>query len=317
MINWGIIGAGNIANRFAEALELVEGASLYAVACRTMEKAEKFQAEHPSEVAYDNYQALLDDPAVDAVYIAVPHKYHSEWVKQALKAKIAVLCEKPAALTHDEAKEMTDLAQSQEVFFMEAQKSRFVPAYIELKARIDRSEIGDVVKVTTSLCHVFNEATSSYHFEPVQGGTLLDMGVYNLSVLEDFMPTPMEVTDVEYVMHPNNIEIYVNATLEADGVTGVIETAFDRETETMAVIEGTKGSIRIPDFHRAAGYELTVDGVSESFEVGYEHDDFFSEIKHAVDCIQANKLESPLMSHQTTLNIARLVDQLKVSVGLG
>lgn len=317
MVKWGIIGAGNIANRFAKALKLVEGASLYAVACRTMEKAEQFRAVHPSERAYDSYQALLEDPAVDAVYIAVPHKYHAQWVKQALKAKVAVLCEKPAALTHTQAKEMIDLAAAEGVFFMEAQKSRFVPAYIELKARVDQGEIGEIRKVTTSLCHVFNEATSSYHFEPVQGGTLLDMGVYNLSVLEDFMPSPMEVVEVEYVMHPNNIEIYVNATLEAGGVTGVIETAFDRETETVAIIEGTKGSVRIPDFHRAASYELTIDGETERIDVGYDHDDFYSEIQHAVDCLREQKLESPLMSHQDTLNIARLVDQLKASVGLG
>lgn len=317
MLKWGIIGAGNIANRFAEALALVEGASLYAVACRTMEKAEQFRLVHPSEMAYDSYQALLDDPEVDAVYIAVPHKYHAEWVKKALKAKVAVLCEKPAALTQAEAKEMTDLAAAEGVFFMEAQKSRFVPAYIELKSRIDQGDIGEVLQVRTSLCHVFNEATSTYHFEPVQGGTLLDMGVYNLSVLEDFMPSPMEVTEVEYVMHPNNIEVYVKATLAAGGVTGVIETAFDRETETMAVIEGTKGSVRIPDFHRAARYELTVDGQSRWVDVGYDHDDFYSEIQHAVTCIQENKLESPLMSHEDTLNIAGLVDQLKASIGLG
>lgn len=317
MVKWGIIGAGNIANRFAQALERVDGASLYAVACRTMEKAEQFRAVHPSEVAYDNYQALLNDPAVEAVYIAVPHKYHAQWVKEALKAKVAVLCEKPAAMTEAEAKEMIELAQAEQVFFMEAQKSRFVPAYIELKARIDQGEIGEVRKVTTSLCHVFNEATSTYHFEPIQGGTLLDMGVYNLSVLEDFMPFPMEVTAIEYVMHRNNIEVYVKATLEANGVTGVIETAFDRETETLAVIEGTKGTVRIPDFHRAASYELTIGDQTEQVEVGYEHDDFYSEVAHAVACIREEKLESPLMSHEDTLNIARLVDQLKVSVGLG
>ena len=316
MIKWGIIGAGNIANRFAKALALVEGATLYAVACRTMEKAESFQKEYQTELAYDNYQALLDNPEVDAVYIAVPHKYHAEWVKQALKTKVAVLCEKPAALTEAEAKEMTDLAQAEQVFFMEAQKSRFVPAYLDLKARIAQGEIGEVRRVTTSLCHIFDEATSTYHFEPVQGGTILDMGVYNLSVLEDFMPSPMAVTDVEYVMHPNNIEVYLKATLEAGGVVGVIESAFDRETETVAVIEGSKGTIRIPNFHRAAEYDLTVAGETQNIQLGYDHDDFYSEIKHAVDCIRNKQLESPLMSHQDTLNVARLVDQLKAAIGL-
>lgn len=315
MIKWGIIGAGNIANRFATALAQVENASLYAVACRTVEKAERFQANHPSEKAYGDYQALLDDPEIDAVYVAVPHKYHQEWVSKALQAKVAVLCEKPAAMTQAEVDGMIELSHKEGVFFMEAQKSRFVPAYLDLKARIEQGLIGEIKHITTSLCHVFNEATSTYHFEPGQGGTLLDMGVYNLSVLEDFMPSPMEVTAIDYALHANGIELYVNATLEAGGISGVIESAFDRETETVAVIEGSQGSIRIPNFHRASEYTMiTQDGTHEQVEVGYDHDDFYSEIQHVVTCLAEGRIESPIMTHQASSNIARLVDQLKAAI---
>src|SRR4051794_30597964 len=135
MINWGIIGAGNIAHRFADSLEHVEGAQLYAVARRTMEKADQFRAEHPSEVSYDNYQNLLDDDKVDAVYIALPHQLHLEWVEKALRAGKAVLCEKPATLSAVEMRQITKTVHEKQVFFMEAMKSRFVPAYREVKER--------------------------------------------------------------------------------------------------------------------------------------------------------------------------------------
>lgn len=316
MIKWGIIGAGNIANRFADSLKEVEGAELYAVACRTMEKSERFRAEHPCEVAYDSYSDLLADPQVEAVYIALPHKYHLEWVTQAIEHGKAVLCEKPATLSGDEMQAIADLAREKKVFFMEAMKSRFVPAYRELKAKIEAGVIGEILSVSTSLCHIFDEATSSYHFEPVQGGPLLDMGIYNVSLLEDFMPAPIELEAIEYETHPNGIELYVKASLRADGVTGVLETGFDRETETLAVIEGSKGSIRIPSFHRAISYELFELGAptSQKIDVPYEVDDFYSEIAHVVSCLEAGQIESPIMPLATSQKLAEIVDLLKAAI---
>lgn len=316
MINWGIIGAGNIANRFATSLEQVEGATLYAVARRTMEKAEAFKKEHPCEVAYDNYQDLLDDQRIDAVYIALPHKYHLEWVKKALKAGKAVLCEKPATLSLAEMKQITKTAQEEGIFFMEAMKSRFVPAYREIRARIQNGDIGDVTQVSTSLCRVFNESDSTYHFEPVQGGCLLDMGVYNLSVIEDFLSFPVQLKKLDSEVRENGVEVYVNATLESNGVVGIVESAFDRETETMAIITGTKGVIKLPNFHRPTSYELTLYDTNQTqyIEVPYEVDDFYSEIKHVVDCLNEGVTESPIMSLQHSENIATIVDQIKLAI---
>lgn len=318
MINWGIIGAGNIANRFAKSLKEVKGAELYAVACRTMDKAERFRANHPCEVAYDSYIDLLNDSQVEAVYIALPHKYHLEWVKEAIVRGKAVLCEKPATLSADEMQEISDLAQEKQVFFMEAMKSRFVPAYRELKAKIEQGEIGEIQSVSTSLCHIFDEATSSYHFEPVQGGPLLDMGVYNVSLLEDFIALPIELEAIEYETHPNGIELYVKATLRSEGVTGVLESGFDRETETVAVIRGSKGMIRIPNFHRASSYELfkLETEAEQHFDIPYEVDDFYSQIEHVVSCLEEGRTESPIMPLATSQRFAEIVDQLKAAIEL-
>ena len=316
MIKWGIIGAGNIANRFADSLKEIEGAELYAVACRTMQKAESFRADHPCEVAYDSYSDLLDDPLVEVVYVALPHKYHLEWVTEAINRGKAVLCEKPATLSGSEMQKIADLAHEKKVFFMEAMKSRFVPAYREGKAKIEAGAIGDIQSVSTSLCHIFDEATSSYHFEPVQGGPLLDMGIYNVSLLEDFMPAPIELEAIEYETHPNGIELYVKAILRAEGVTGVLETGFDRETETVAIVTGSKGSIRIPNFHRATSYELFETGAEtgQHFDVPYEVDDFYSEIAHVVSCLAEGRIESSIVPLATSQKFAEIVDQLKAAM---
>lgn len=314
MINWGIIGAGNIAHRFADSLVHVEGARLYAVARRSMEKADQFRAEHPSEVSYDNYQNLLDDKEIDAVYIALPHQLHLEWVVKALRAGKAVLCEKPATLSFEEMKEITKTVQEEQVFFMEAMKSRFVPAYREVKARIEQGEIGKLLSVSTSLCRVFSEEDSSYHFEPVQGGCLLDMGVYNISVIEDFMNSLLSLQAIDYEARDNGVELYVNAELESDGVIGIVESAFDRETETVAVLTGELGSIRIPNFHRANSYELVVAEDTNQVDVPYDIDDFYSEIAHVVECLEEGLIESPIMSLKNSENVAIIMDQIKAEI---
>ncbi|WP_372937853.1 Gfo/Idh/MocA family protein [Seonamhaeicola sp.] len=93
VINWGIIGCGNIANKFAKDLLTVENATLYAVASRTQKKADAFALEYSAKKAYASYEALAKDKNIDAVYIATPHALHKENTLLCLEHGIAVLCE--------------------------------------------------------------------------------------------------------------------------------------------------------------------------------------------------------------------------------
>lgn len=314
MIKWGIIGAGNIAHRFADSLENLSDATLYAVANRTIEKAEKFKTEHPCEKAYGSYDELLADETIHAVYIALPHKYHLEWVKKALEVGKAVLCEKPATLSLDEMKQISELAKERNLFFMEAMKSRFTPAYREVKNLVDAGHIGNVTGVFTSLCRVFPVDDTGYFYETVQGGCLLDMGVYNAALIEDFTKEPFTLDGLEYAMYEDTVEVYVNAHLTSGNVEVILESAFDRETETKAVIRGTKGLIIIPDFHRPTSYILQTEDTMKSVEVPYKFDDFYGEIRHVVDCLENDFTESPIMTLENSENTAGLIDIIKAEI---
>lgn len=316
MIKWGIIDAGNIAHRFAYSLENIEGATLYAVANRTIEKAEAFKAEHPCEMAYGSYDALLADENIDVVYIALPHKYHLEWTKKTFDAGKAVLCEKPATLSLDEMKQISESAKEKNLFFMEAMKNRFTPAYIEVRNLVEAGKIGDVIGVYTSLCRVFPVQDTGYFYEPVQGGCLLDMGVYNASFIEDFISEPFELNELEYDMHEETVEVYVNAHLTSGNVEVILESAFDRETETKAIIRGTKGMITVSDFHRPISYILQTEETMKSVEVPYRVDDFYGEIRHVVDCLVNGLTESPIMTLENSENIAGLLDVIKSEIPL-
>lgn len=314
MINWGIIGAGTIAHRFVTSLTEVENARLYAVANRTMKKANRFKEAHKSEKAYDRYDALLNDQNIDAVYIALPHKYHLEWVEKAIKAGKSVLCEKPATLSQDEMEKISILAKQEKVFFMEAMKSRFTPAYQEVKHLVENGAIGKVRSVSTSLCRIFSIEEASYHYEQVQGGCLLDMGVYNAAFVEDFIEGPFKLAAIDYEVTDDQVETYVKATLSSGNKKVLIESAFDRNTETKAVLTGTKGSILVPDFHRPTSYEIHTVDTEKVVEVPYVVDDFYGEITHVMDCLDQGLLESPVMSLEHSENVAALIDQIKAGI---
>ena len=110
-IRFGILGCGNIAARFAKALNKSEDAELYASAARSAEKAEKFAETHGGK-AYAGYEALLNDPEVQAVYIATVHTTHAELAKMAIEAGKPVICEKPFFTNGKKAKEVIELAKA-------------------------------------------------------------------------------------------------------------------------------------------------------------------------------------------------------------
>lgn len=312
MINWGIIGAGNIANRFADSLEYFDNAQLYAIACRTMDKSIAFQKKHTCQKIFDDYQKLLDDPTVDLIYIAVPHLFHYEWIIKALTCGKGVLCEKPATMDKSEMVAVAFTARSNKTLFMEAMKSRFVPAYRAAKELVFSGEIGEVTKIYTSFCRNFPEKEASYHYSPQQGGALLDMGIYNLSLIEDFSTADLKVGSIDYKLHKNQIDIYLKASLvNNQQFEAIVETGFDRTTNTIAVLEGTKGTLTIPNFHRATTFNLATDKEIKQFNFPYDHDDFYSEIDAMHCSYQKGELENRIMTLDDSIKCAALLEAIK------
>ena len=152
MINWGILGGGKIARRFAESLAHEPESLLYAVSCRSQEKADAFALFYPVVRSYGSHEALLEDDRVDAVYLALPHGLHHEWAIRALNKGKSVLCEKPAALNAGQVQDIARTANARGLLFMEAMKTRFVPLYAALKQALSEGCIGELLSVEASLC---------------------------------------------------------------------------------------------------------------------------------------------------------------------
>src|ERR1700761_1748333 len=124
---WGIIGPGKIAKKFAAAIPLAGNAVLHAVASNNEERAKDFAEQHSAKIWYNNYGQLVNDPNIDAIYIATPHGFHTENALLCLSHGKPVLCEKPMALNRKQVQQMVDASRQNNTFLMEAMWTRFLP----------------------------------------------------------------------------------------------------------------------------------------------------------------------------------------------
>ena len=316
MVRLGILGAGNIAHRFAASLSHELRAQLVAASCRSVEKAAAFLAEVPHAEgarAYGSYDDLLEDPDLDAIYLALPHAFHHEWAIRALRSGKAVLCEKPAMLTATEMDEVASVARECGVLFMEAMKPRFVPLYAQVVNAL--KEIGPIVRVDATLCNDMLgavEGTGSYHMTPGPGaGVLLDCGTYCASWIEDLCPgTPILVSKTD--ARRDGIDVYVDAQLDMDGILVRLECAFDRAKQRKATIVGERGQIVVEELHRPQRAIVSVEGErTRVLDAPYVVDDFFGEVSHFVGLVASGKTESPIMTLDDSIACARILDTIR------
>ncbi len=311
MINWGIIGAGRIAHRFAQGLKYEENSRLWAISGRDKQKLESFAQEYSCEKIYTDYQDIIDDPQIDAVYIALPNKYHFWWSKKALENKKSVLCEKPAVVDIEQAREIIKIAKENDALFMEAMKSLFVPAYDYILKKLAEGIIGDIEEINTEICFNLPNLNSDYHFlDSEAGGCLRDSGIYCAALLVDLMGD-IKVDKVRANFNQKDCDVYVEALLTDGKIKARMEVGYDRTKERNAYIKGTKGNLTIKNLHRPDQMIVEKDGLVQTIDLAYDHDDFYSQIHHFCQLMLENKKESPIASYDKLLKEFDLLENIR------
>ena len=135
---------------------LVDGAELIALASRNLEKAQEFAEKYNCKKAYDSYDATINDPEIDILYIATPHNSHAALTIKALQNNKHVLCKKPLALNHNDALQMINTSKENNQFFMEAFWTRFNPSFREAFSKIKNGEIGEVKYINADFAFCAN-----------------------------------------------------------------------------------------------------------------------------------------------------------------
>ena len=313
MIRWGILGMGKIATRFMQSLNKSQEGYLYAGASLTAVKREQFSLNHPHILIYPTYEDLLEDPNIDAVYIATRHNDHYQWAKAALLKKKAVLCEKPATLTYTQTEDLCQLAKSNQTFFMEAMKTRFIPLVADMKKVVASGEIGEVQRIETSFCSDVDYQEGHYLFDKEQGGVLYDVGTYNIATTLDYITSPLQKVSTQ-VIYKNGVDAYdvVELVFES-GKTAKLEMAIDRSKEKNMINYGSQGTMTAVPFYRPEQAIITINNQQRVIEKSYIYDDFFTEIEEVHRCLKEKIIESPRMSLQDSLDCMYVMEKIRES----
>jgi predicted dehydrogenase len=317
-IKWGIIGCGNIANKFASDLSLIKEADLVAVASRSSEKAESFKIKHKAKCAYGNYDLLLKDADIDIVYIATPHISHAELSIQAMRHGKHVLCEKPLALNFEEANAIIKTARQHNCFFMEALWTRFNPSLIAIKKIIDNGEIGDIKYINADFAFKSTKSLTSRVMNlKLGGGAILDIGLYPAFLAYVFLGMPKSIVAKSTFHETTHCDIQSSMIFDYSKAQALLYCGFTSRSDRKATISGTEGQIHIDyPWHHTQGFTLISNNKEQKFNlptigIGYSH-----EIIECHDCINKNKIESLLWSHQNSLELISILDKVRKQVGL-
>jgi len=317
-LRWGILSTGNIARKFATGLQSVDDAELVAVGSRSQSSADAFAGKFNVPHAHSSYEALVNDPDVDAIYIATPHPYHVENMKLCLNAGKHVLCEKPFTINAKDAQECIDLAREKNLFLMEAMWMRFIPGIIEVQKIINEGTIGDVtlVKVDFSFHMPFQPEHRLYNLE-LGGGSLLDVGIYPISFATMLLGMPQSVSS-HAIIGESGADEQCSMLFHYDKASALLSAGIAGSLVNQAVIKGTKGRIDVHDpFFVPDRITVQVYGQNaETREIPYEGNGYNYEAEAVHAALRAGKIEHEAISHEDTLAMMKIMDEMRQEWGL-
>lgn len=246
-IRWGILGVAKINERLLPALHRMRNGQLIAIASRSLEKAREAAKQGNIETPYGSYEALLDDPAIDAVYNPLPNSLHAEWTKKAAERGKHVLCEKPLCPTAAEAADLVAFCRAKKVQLMDGFMWPHHPRTKQMRELLDRGDIGPVRRVTGAFTFTLPDLnTNNIRLQSsLGGGSLLDVGCYPIYGIRWAMGAePVRVWATAKFL--NECDVEMSGTLWfADGRMASFDCGFVHPVRQWLEVTGESGVLRI------------------------------------------------------------------------
>ena len=269
--NWGILGTGNIARSMASALPHVPDACRLAVASRSVDAAQAFAKRYGFERAYGGYDALLQDPKVDIIYVATPNALHKHNVMAALAAGKHVLCEKPMTLSALDSAACFDMAEAKGLVLMEALWTAFFPAMQKAVSLIQGGTIGTPRHLTANFVSYRDPARHPNLFDPaLGGGARADLGIYPLAAAL-LLAGPIEQARSQSIFGQTGVDEMTAWTVQhQNGALSMLSCGFRADLPVAVRCVGSKGSLEIPqNFHRPDCVNLTTSDGRHTINLPY------------------------------------------------
>lgn len=315
--NWGILGAGFVATRATiPAIQCSRNGHVWALASRDLARAQALAVQWQIDRVYDDYQALLADPAVDAVYIALPNHLHHPWTLRAARAGKHVLCEKPLARSLPEAEQMLEACQQAGVQLMEAAMYRFHPRMQRLKDLLTSGTLGRPRFLHSAFSFPFKD-TENYRNSPAYGGgALLDVGCYCVNALcwlSEALPTSIRA--FTSYRETSGIDLESSALLRfPNGSLGHMQCSFVAAEYQSIEIVGSQGALVAPLAFTAWRDDATLLHLQRDGRCSDEHfepaDPYQLMVEHFADVLHGE--DSLAYSPQEAMQILTVLDTIRV-----
>jgi predicted dehydrogenase len=332
-IHWGILGTGNIARVFAKAIADSSMGKLHAVASRNLVKAQTFGKEYDVPFQYGSYEALIADPQIQVIYIALPNVYHAVWAIRAANAGKHILCEKPLAMNYNEAQAIVEAASRNNIFLMEAFMYRCHPQTTKLIELLRSKVIGDVriIQATFSFQAEFDPSNKALSND-LGGGGILDVGCYTISMarliagvdLGKDYAEPLEVYGVGHIGESSRIDEWSICCLKFPrGILAQVATGVYLAQENVVRIYGSDGDIYIPSPWVPGGRDpgktkIFVHKHSENIvqEITTETKMGLYSLEADIVATNISKRQSAVMTWEDSLGNMRTLDQWRQAIGI-
>lgn len=300
-----IFGCGTISIRIAKSLKLCKNIDFVGFGSKDIAKA-KLYCEAFDCQEYGNYEYFLNSD-IDAVYIATYNPGHYDLIKQCLKAKKNVICEKPMLSNIAQNNELFELAKANNVVLMEALKSVFLPIIQKVKTMIISQEIGKIIEAKASFMRKEDFSDTHWINDPITGGVLKDLGTYcvgTLNYLFDAVPTIKKI-ETNKTKIKSDRSTFLD--LEYHGVKAKAQMSSEIDGDNYLEVIGSKGLIHIDNFWKTGkGYYVLN---NERYELEEELiSDFYYELEHFNDLVINHRLESDIMNKEASNNILKITD---------
>ncbi len=318
-INWGIIGAGKIADKFANDLRTVSDAKLIAIASNSIERAAEFAQKHDLAYFYDSYKDIFKTPDLDVIYIATPHSSHAENTILCLENKVAVLCEKPFAMNLKQVQQMIEVANRNDTFLMEAMWTRFIPAIQKTLELIEDGAIGKIKTIHADFGFPAPNLPERRLLNPqLGGGALLDIGIYPAYISLLLLGYPSEIQALSTFTQTGVDETCSFILKYKNEATAVLNCSIATKTRTEAVIYGENGYIELPTRFMETNRLILNQTDKEPIEYRFDYNTkgYNFEAEEVVKCLQAGKKESNLMPLSMSVKLISLLDEIRQQAGI-
>lgn len=290
----------------------------WAVASRSLERAQAFAGEYGFAHAYGSYEELVSDPEVDLIYVATPHSHHYEHMKLCIAHGKNVLTEKSFTQNAAQAKEVLKMAEAKGVLVTEAIWTRYIPMRRTLDEVLESGIIGTPHSLYATLSYPLTHVKRMT--EPaLAGGALLDIGVYTLNFASMVFGDSIREVKASAVLTDRGLDAADSITLiYEDGRMAVLHSDMRAGCNREGAIYGDKGYIMVRNINNCEGicvYNLEHQMIAEYKTpeqiTGYEY-----EVEACMRALENGKKECPEMPHTETIRMMELMDNIRAQIGV-